>query len=295
MTALDDMREAVAAPDLLETNLARRERTRQLLRSPAFLVGVVFVGTWVICALAGGLIAPYDPQAADVLRRLESPSSAHLMGTDRLGRDVLSRLIVGAREVLVTAPAATIVAVTLGTTLGLVAGYFRGVVDEAIMRVLDALAAIPLIIMALLAVVALGPSRPTLIVVIGIVFLPVVTRTVRAAVVTERELDYLDAAKLRNESTRHILLMELLPNVLGVVIVEFTVRLGYAIFTIAALSFLGFGADPSVPDWGQDIASNYQFINGGSWWPVLFPALAIATLIVGINLIADAVSRSFER
>jgi peptide/nickel transport system permease protein len=114
-------------------------------------------------------------------------------------------------------------------------------------------------------------------------------------VLGEAQLEYVQAARLRNEGPNYVMFAEILPNVMGPVIVEFTVRLGYAIFTVATLSFLGFGADPSIPDWGHDISEHYVYLNGGAWWPVLFPALAIGTLIVGINLIADAIAQSFER
>jgi peptide/nickel transport system permease protein len=154
---------------------------------------------------------------------------------------------------------------------------------------------VPVIITALLAIVALGPSRITIILVIGLVFGMIIAKTVRAAVLSERELDYVQAARLRNERGPYIMAAEILPNVMGPVIVEFTVRLGYAIFTIATLAFLGFGADPSIPDWGTDISEHYQFISAGVWWAVLFPSLAIATLIVGINLMADAIAQTFER
>jgi peptide/nickel transport system permease protein len=147
----------------------------------------------------------------------------------------------------------------------------------------------------LLALVALGPSKLTVIIVIGIVFTPVIARTVRAAVLSERDLEYVAAARLRNEKTRYILFAEILPNVLGPVIVEFTVRLGYAIFTIATLSFLGFGIQPPAPDWGLQIFEHYGLISGGYWWPVVFPALAIASLVVGVNLVSDGLSQAFER
>jgi peptide/nickel transport system permease protein len=155
--------------------------------------------------------------------------------------------------------------------------------------------AVPVIIIAFLAIVARGASRLTIILVIGFVFSMIIAKTVRAAVLSERELDYVQAARLRNERSPYIMFAEILPNVMGPVVVEFTVRLGYAIFTIATLAFLGFGADPSIPDWGRDIEQHYAFISGGIWWAVLFPSLAIATLIVGINLIADAIAQTFER
>jgi peptide/nickel transport system permease protein len=296
MTTLDDPAAPIAIPERPdEARLARRERMRLLLHSPAFLVGCFLFGIWVVCAIFGEVIAPHDPQADDVLNKLAAPSADHLFGTDRLGRDVLSRTIAGAREILIMAPLATILGTVLGTAIGLVTGYYRGLIDETIMRVVDAFLAIPLIILALIAVVALGPSRVTLVVVIGVVFAPIIARTVRAAVLGERELDYVQAARLRNERAPYIMFAEILPNVSGPIIVEFTVRLGYAIFTIATLAFLGFGADPSIPNWGGDIEQNYQFINGGVWWAVLFPSLAIATMVIGINLIADAIAQTFER
>jgi peptide/nickel transport system permease protein len=296
MTIVEDPTGPIALaprPDL--ARIARGERLRLLGRSPTFIIGCVLFGAWVVCALFGPLIAPQDPQFPDVLNKLAPPSSDHLLGADRLGRDVLSRMIVGARSVLVIAPLATVLGTVVGTAVGLVCGYYRGIVDEVIMRVVDAILAIPVIITALLAVVALGPSRKTLIVVIGFLFAPIIAKTVRAAVLGEAQLEYVQAARLRNERSPYVMFAEILPNVMGPVIVEFTVRLGYAIFAVATLSFLGFGADPSIPDWGHDISENYQFINGGVWWAVLFPSLAIATLIVGINLIADAIAQTFDR
>lgn len=278
-----------------QAGVARRERLRLLAHSPAFLAGFVLAGIWVLCAIFGPLLAPHDPQTADVLNKLVPPGGDHLFGTDRLGRDVLSRVIVGARSILVVAPLATLLGTVLGTALGLVTGYYRGFVDEAVMRLVDAVLAIPLIITALLAVVAIGPSRLTLTLVIGFVFSPIIAKTVRAAVLGEAQLDYVQAARLRNERSPYVMFAEILPNVMGPIVVEFTVRLGYAIFTVATLSFLGFGADPSIPDWGQDISQHYQFINGGVWWAVLFPSFAIATLIIGINLIADAIAQTFDR
>jgi peptide/nickel transport system permease protein len=296
VTTLDDPTTPIAIPQRPdEARIARRERIRLLLRSPAFIVGCFLFGIWVLCAILGTLIAPHNPRAEDLLNDLTGPSGDHLFGTDRLGRDVLSRVIVGAREILIMAPLATLLGTVVGTAVGLVTGYYRGIVDETIMRLVDALLSIPLIITALLAVVALGPSRLTLIMVIGLVFAPIIARTVRAAVLGERELDYVQAARLRNERSPYIMFAEILPNVSAPIIVEFTVRLGYAIFAIATLAFLGFGADPSLPDWGKDIADHYQFINAGVWWAVFFPALAIATLIVGINLIADKIAQTYER
>ena len=284
-----------AAPAAGDERAAQRERLRLLIRSKTFLAGVVIVGMFVIFAIFGETLAPDDPFATDPLDDLAAPSGEHLFGTDRVGRDVLSRVIVGARDILIVAPAATLLGTVLGTALGLVTGYFRGPVDDILSRFIDAFLALPTVIIGLLAIVALGTSKLTVIIVIGLVFAPIIARTVRAAVLQEREMEYVAAAQLRNERTPYILFAEILPNVMGPVMVEFTVRLGYAIFTVATLSFLGFGIQPPAPDWGLQVFEHYGLISGGYWWPVLFPALAIVILVVGVNLIADGIAKAFER
>jgi peptide/nickel transport system permease protein len=278
-----------------ERQLARRETLRQLVRSKTFIVGVLVVGFWVFWALVGAALTPRDPleQAADVLAR---PSSTYWLGTDSLGRDVFSRVLAGATGVLEIAPLAMLLGVAGGTVIGLVTGYFRGLVDESISRVIDAVLALPLIVIAVTAIVALGTSTVTLIVVIGVVFIPLVTRTVRAAVLAERELDYVQAARLRGERAPYVMFVEMLPNVMGPIVVEATVRLGYAIFAVAGLTFLGFGVQPPAPDWALQVSQNYTLLAGGSyWWTVLFPALAIASLVVAVNLIADGLTQVLDR
>jgi peptide/nickel transport system permease protein len=284
-----------AAPAAGDERAAQRQRLRLLTRSKTFLTGVVILGIFVIFAIFGETLAPDDPFATDPLDDLAAPSGEHLFGTDRVGRDVLSRVIVGARDILIVAPAATLLGTVLGTALGLVTGYFRGPVDDILSRFIDAFLSLPTVIIGLLAIVALGTSKLTVIIVIGLVFAPIIARTVRAAVLQEREMEYVSAAHLRNERTSYILFAEILPNVMGPVLVEFTVRLGYAIFTVATLSFLGFGIQPPAPDWGLQVFEHYGLISGGYWWPVLFPALAIAILVVGVNLIADGIAKAFER
>jgi peptide/nickel transport system permease protein len=284
---------AAAEPD--EAAIARRERLLLLLRSKTFLAGAAIVGFWVFCALFGRAVAPYSPFATDILAKLRAPSGDHWFGTDALGRDVFSRVLAGARDILIVAPLATLLGTVAGTALGLLTGYFRGLVDDALMRVVDAFLALPVVVIGLLALTAVPPSRLMVVLVIGFIFAPIIARTVRAAVLSERELEYVAAARLRNERAPYIMFAEILPNVAAPILVEFTVRLGYAIFTIATLSFLGFGIQRPAPDWGLQVADHYIFINGGEWWPTLFPALAIATLVVGVNLIADGVTRVFER
>jgi peptide/nickel transport system permease protein len=284
-----------SAPQRDEGRTARREQLHLLVHSKTFIAGAIIVGFWVLCAIFGETLVPKDPLASDPLNDLASPSGDHWFGTDRLGRDVFSRVIAGAQGILITAPLATLLGTVLGTALGLVTGYFRGLVDDVLSRVIDAFLALPVVIVGLLAIVALGPSKLTVIMVIGIVFAPIIARTVRAAVLSERELDYVAAARLRNERTPYVLFAEILPNVMGPVMVEFTVRLGYAIFVIATLTFLGFGIQPPAPDWGLQVFEHYGLISGGFWWPVLFPALAITTLVIGVNLLADGVTQAFER
>jgi len=287
--------EGAAAPDIAEERRGRLSETASaLLRSGSFLAGSVIVLFWVICAIVGQHFTPYDPFADDILDSLAAPSAAHWFGTDQLGRDVFSRVIAGSRDILTVAPLATLLSVVGGTALGLVTGYYRGVVDEVISRIMEAFLAVPVVIVALLVVVALGVSNTTVIIVIGLSFAPLVGRTVRSAVLAERELDYVAAAQLRRENGLHIMFVEILPNVMPPILVEMTVRLGYAIFTVATLSFMGFGIQPPSPDWGLSISSNYGMIGGGYWWTVLFDALAIATLVIGVNLMADGIQGALD-
>lgn len=278
----------------------RRETFRQVLRSKTFIVGALVTLMWLACALFGRWIAPYDAINESFAPSYESPSWAHPFGLDRVGRDVFSRVIVGARSVIVVAPAAMALGVTLGSLLGLVMGYFGGWVDNVLGRILDALIAIPLIVLAILILTALSAGQEginvtswQLIVVIGIAFTPPVSRTVRSAVLAERDLDYVQAAKLRGERAPYIMFAEILPNVSGPIIVEATVRLGYAVFTVATLAFLSYGPQPPSPDWGLQIAEQYADISL-AWWATIFPALAIASLVVAINLMADTVQQVVE-
>jgi peptide/nickel transport system permease protein len=296
-SAIDPLGDVTVAlgPPRDDARLARRERLRLLIRSKSFIAGAIIVGFWVLCAVLGRTLVLQDPFASSPINGLEAPNPDNWFGTDRLGRDVFSRVIVGSRDILVIAPAATLLGTVLGTALGLVTGYFRGVVDDVLSRVIEAVLALPVVLVGIMALVSLGPSNLTIIVVVGLVFTPIIARTVRAAVLSERELEYVAAARLRNERTPYILFAEILPNVMGPVIVEFTVRLGYAIFIVATLSFLGLGVQPPAPDWGLQVFDHYGLISGGYWWPVLFPAAAIASLVIGVNLMADGLTQAFER
>ena len=273
----------------------RGELLRDIARSKTFIVGAIIVGFWIICAIFGYAIAPHSPTAENLSAINQSPSSAHWFGTDQLGRDMFSRVITGVRDILIIAPLAVILSTVLGTALGLIMGYFRGVVDESIARVLEAFLALPLVVLALTAITAIGASNLVIILVIAIVFTPLIARTVRTSVLLERELDYVAAARLRGEKAPYIMFVEILPNVLSPIVVEFTVRIGYAVFAIATLSFLGFGVQPPSPDWAVDINANFGLVSAGYWWEVLFDAIALASLVIGVNLIADAVEGAIDQ
>lgn len=276
---------AAPAPGF-ERAQARRETIRLLLRKPAFIIGNVIFFWWVFCAIMGDRITPYDPLNYFTTGHLP-PSIEHWFGTDRLGRDVLSRVWSGSRDVLIIAPLAALLGVAAGTLLGLVMGYYRGRTDDILSRLVEAFLALPVILVALLTLVVLGSSPVVVILVVGILFTPIVARTVRAAVMSERQLDYVTAAKLRGETGRFIVTREIFPNVLGPTVVELTVRFGYAIFTVATLSFLGVGIQPPSADWGLSVSEEYSNMISGIWWSTLFPALAIASTVIAVNLIAD--------
>ena len=235
-----------------------RERWHAACRSPTLIAGVLILAFWIVCALFGTGITPHDPYADDLLATLAPPSAAHWFGTDQLGRDIFSRVIVGARDILVVAPLATLLGTVLGTALGLCIGYFRGALDDVVGRIIEALQALPLVIVALMALAAVGTSNATVVLVIGFVFTPLIARTVRSAVLNETDLDYVAAARLRGDGSLAIMFVEILPNVLPIAIVEMTVRLGNAMFFVASLSFIGFGIQPPSADWGIAIAENYS-------------------------------------
>jgi peptide/nickel transport system permease protein len=287
-----------------ERKRARRENWSLLRRRPGFLIGCFISLFWIICALFGSQLAPKDAFKPGIptLR----PGRGHLFGTDKIGRDILSRVIVGARDVLLISPAAAVLGVIIGTILGMIMGYKRGLSDMILSRIVEALLALPLILVALL-MLTLGQDSPFLktitfqsqrvlvLYVVAFLFAPIVARTVRAAVINERELDYVTSAKLRGESDFFIMTREILPNVSAPIIVELTVRIGYAIFTVATLSFLGVGIPRPAPDWGLMIADGSDLLRAGLWWLVTFPALAIASLVIAVNLIADSLQSVLER
>ncbi|HEY1609879.1 MAG TPA: ABC transporter permease [Paraburkholderia sp.] len=293
-TTPPDTAEASTPAPLPAPPSPRAAALHALLRSPSFVTGALIVAWWIVCAIAGPWFAPHDPYAANPLNSLLPPGPGHWCGTDGIGRDICSRVIVGARDILTVAPLATLTGTLAGAALGLVTGYFTGWIGTLVARSLDAVLALPLVIVALFVLAAVGGSTFAVVVVIGITFAPLVARTVRAAVLEERNLDYVAAATLRGARAPSVMFAEILPNVWPPIIVEATVRLGYAIFAVATLSFLGFGIEPPSADWGLALSESYTLLAGGAWWTVAFDAAAIASLVVGVNFIADGVREAFE-
>ena len=272
----------------------RRELLRELVRSPMFMIGAIVLLFWIVCAIFGPSIAPHDPLAQNLEGINKAPSSSHWFGTDQLGRDVFSRVIVGVRDVMIIAPLATVLGTVCGTIVGLLMGYFRGLVDDVLGRFVEAFLALPVVVTGVIALSTLGRSNLVLIIVIGLLFTPLIARTVRAAVLLERELDYVSAARLRGERAPYIMFVEILPNVFAPIMVEFTVRLAYAIFAILTLTFLGLGVQPPSADWALDISANFGVVPAGYWWEVTFDAIAIITLIVAVTLISDSIQATLE-
>lgn len=264
-----------------------------LLRSKTFMVGAVVLLFWIFDAAFWPFIVPHDPQMLHPAISLKPPSLAHWFGTDELGRDIFSRTLAGATSILTVAPAATALGLLGGIVLGLVTGFYRGLVDDVIMRIVDSLLAFPLIVIAVLVLAVLGPSVINVVLVIGFVFTPYVARTVRSAVLVEREREYVGAAKLLGNSGLYIMVVEILPNITAPIAVEATIRLGYAIFTSATLAFLSLGIQQPSPDWGLTISLERTYLQIAPW-TVLFPAGALATLIVAVNLVVDGLRQVLE-
>jgi len=295
----------VLEQSLQERKQARRERWRLLRRKPGFLIGGLIVVFWIFCALFAEKVVPYDPYDYRDKRHME-PSGKHWFGTDQIGRDIFSRVLTGARDILLVAPIAALLAVILGTILGMIMGFFRGGIDNVLSRFVEAFLALPVVLVGLyvltlattseiLDTISFGSRNILVIYVVALLFTPIVARTVRAAVQSERDLDYVMSARLRGESSMFVMTREILPNITGPIVVELTVRIGYAIFTVATLSFLGVGIQPPSPDWGLAISDERAVLPADIWWPVTFNALAIVTLVVAVNLIADSIQAVYQR
>jgi len=265
---------------------------RAFTASPLASCGGAIIGFWIICALMAPWIAPYPPNKIDAaLIAYPYPTAAHWLGVDHLGRDILSRLMWGARTVLIVAPIAVLGAAMLGTILGLLAGYRGGWIDATIMRVGDTLLAFPKIILYLIIIARFGASALNIILVIAFTAAPIIARIVRGVTLDVSNRDYVAAARMRGESPLYIMLVEILPNARGPLIVDFFLRLGYTTIAIGVLGFLGIGLPPPDPDWGGMVKEAYGMI---FVWPhmTLIPAAAISSLVIGFNFLATGLQEA---
>ena len=245
------------------------------------MIGVTILLFWIFIAIAAPVIAPYAPTEMHSVR-LEPPSAQHWLGTDHLARDVMSRMFWGTRVVVTLAPVSVFLGILVAAPLGLISGYVGGRLDTLIMRGVDILLSFPTLLIYILIITTFGPSAVVVIISIALGSIPAITRIIRSLVLDVRTKDYVSAARLRGERRRYILLREILPNVSGPIIVDATIRIGYAIMAIGALGFLGLGIPPPTPDWGGMINEGRQWIFAMPW-TVLAPAAALSSVVVGLN------------
>jgi peptide/nickel transport system permease protein len=272
------------------------ERARPLSRAlarPAARLGLgIVLLFFFLCAFAP-LIAPDDPYAQNLMSTLAPPSLVHLLGTDQYGRDVASRVLYGARLALLAIVVGDGLALALGTTMGLAAGYLGGAIDAVLMRIVDVLLAFPYLLLALIIVAALGPSLLHSMIAIGVVYTPQYARLVRGQVLSVRQTDFVRAARALGASRARIILRHVAPNSLSPVIIMATLQAGSVVVETAGLSFLGLGAQPPSPDWGALLADGQNYFLT-AWWIATFPGLAIFLVVLGFNLLGDALRREFD-
>ncbi len=266
---------------------------RSLYRKPTTAIASSIVVLFILLALIGPWLVPYEmnQQFPDAIR--QAPSSLHWLGTDHLGRDVFSRVVLGAGQVLLLAGSGTLLAVMLGTILGLFSGYRGGWLDEILMRIFDSLLAIPAMLLALLFLGMTGPSRRSVLLVIVIVYTPIVTRVVRSVVLSVKSKSFVDVARIQGESTSRILLREILPFVIPTLTVEASLRFSYAIFLVSSLGFLGLGVQPPNPDWGLMVKEARDYVSQAPW-AMYYPAGAIALVVIGVNLMAEELQKILQ-
>ena len=254
--------------------------------SMSLIIGGTIVGLFVVLALIGPYITPYPFDQFHFSERLAAPSAEFWWGTDRYGRDIFSRVVHGTSLTVFMAGGGTVIGVFFGLLIGLFSGYVGGWIDEILMRLTDIAMSFPGLLLAMLVVAALGSNEINAVLSIGIVFIPKVARVVRSATLGLRNVQFVEAAEVRGESSRYIVFREILPNVWPPVIVETCIRLSYAVLLVVSLSYLGLGAQPPAPDWGLMIAKERAFLVTAPW-VVFAPAAAIVSLIVGVNLLGD--------
>jgi peptide/nickel transport system permease protein len=259
---------------------------RRLLKRPAALVGTVIFCFFLFLAVFGPWIAPYDYEKQSAELRLATPTLSHPFGADQFGRDILSRIIVGTRNIFLLGGFGTAVAVVIGTAIGLFSGYIGGTTDEVVMRLLDVLLSFPSLLLALVLLSTVGPSNLNIVFVVAILYIPMVARVVRSMVLDLKNKEFVEAARVRGETRSYVLFREILPNSLPPLLVEASMRFSYSIFLVASLGFLGLGVQPPSPDWGLQINQARAFFAIAPW-VLLFPAITIAVLVIATNLMSD--------
>jgi peptide/nickel transport system permease protein len=282
---------ALSPPSILEQ---LKEGWEILTAQKIAVVGLILILFWLFVAIFAPIVTTYGPLQEDSTAINEAPSPQHWLGTDHKGRDIWSRLAYGSRLVLVLAPISVLCALIIGITLGLVAGYYGGWIDEVAMRLMDTIMSFPAILLYMIVIVSIGASAINVVIAITIAGAPGIARLVRGLTLDIRSREYIAAAKLRGESAVYIMFVEILPNARGPLIVDAALRVGYTIFAIGTLGFLGLGLPPPAPDWGSMVNAGRRYI----WtnpWAVLWPSLSISSIVVGLNLLADGLQREMGR
>ncbi|MDI6638850.1 MAG: ABC transporter permease [Bacillota bacterium] len=270
-----------------------RDAWRRLLRNRSAVAGGVLVLALAIVALAAPLLAPYDPLAPSLEDRLSPPSAAHWLGTDDLGRDILSRIIFGARVSLQVGILAVALALVAGTFLGIIAGYYGGFLDNLIMRIMDVMLAFPSVLLAIAIVAIMGPSLGNAMIAIGIVSIPVYARIVRSSTLQVKASEYVEAARALGGSDVRIIFRHVLPNCMAPLIVQASLGIATAILDAAGLSFLGLGAQPPTPEWGAMLSGGRAFLRIAPW-VTAFPGIAIVLLVMGFNMFGDGLRDALD-
>jgi peptide/nickel transport system permease protein len=264
---------------------------RRLRRSPATLAGVLVLALHLLLALTAPLIVPHSPTEINAANRLAPPSGEHPFGTDRFGRDIFSRVLLGGQVAIAISLVGAAISVLLGGFVGVLLGYLGGIADEAAMRVVDAIISIPGLLLLLVIVTGLGSGYGVILLAMVLSYAPGVVRVARAAAQEYAPRDFITAARARGEGSVAVVTRELWPNVLDVLLVEFAMRASWMLLAVSGLSFLGFGVNPPTPDWGLMIAENRSMLQIAPWG-ILFPMIAISSLVVALNLVADGVAKA---
>jgi peptide/nickel transport system permease protein len=272
----------------------RKNLKRFLVGNRLNLLGVIIVGLFLFLALFGELLAPHDPYAADITNsKLLAPSLTHPFGTDELGRDVFSRIMTGTRVSMQVALIVLGFAVTFGTFVGLIAGYFGGWVDEVLMRLTDMFLAFPALILAVAIAASLGRNLRNTMIALATVFWPWYARLVRAQVLSIKERDFVQAAHSIGMSRSRIMVRHILPNAASVIIIQLTLDVGYAILATSSLSFIGLGAQPPSPEWGTMMSTARNYFRD-AWWYMAFPGLALTLTVLAFNLLGDGLQDALD-